>query len=103
MVEQILTPAYDVAGVAWKRAQLRSEQFKCLVVKPEQIERAIEDDVRWLEAHPTKKSVAASRQKRGMTANHGETEAAYGALLAAFGKLSADGKQAIASYLQRRT
>jgi hypothetical protein len=30
-------------------------------VKPERLQHAIEADIEWLEAHPTRKSIAASR------------------------------------------
>jgi len=59
-------PKYDdsIAGVNWKRAQLQAGQY-CYAaekVKPERLQRAIEAAVEWLEAHPTRKSIAASRQ-----------------------------------------
>jgi hypothetical protein len=51
LVAQMLPPAFDVAGAASSRT-----------VKPERLQRAIEADIEWLEAHPTRKSIAASRQ-----------------------------------------
>jgi hypothetical protein len=62
LVKQLLTPAPDIGAVAWKRAQLRAENYRYSGVKPERIERAIADDVAFLEAHPTRRSIAASRQ-----------------------------------------
>jgi hypothetical protein len=62
LVKQMLTPAPDVAAVAWKRAQMRAETYRYSDVKPERLQRAIDTDVEWLEAHPSKKSIAASRQ-----------------------------------------
>jgi hypothetical protein len=62
LVSQMLTPAPDAAAVAWKRAQLRAENFRYADVKPEELQRAIDADAEWLGAHPTKKSIAASRQ-----------------------------------------
>jgi hypothetical protein len=62
LVKQMLTPAPDVAAVAWKRAQLRAEQYRYTDVKPERLQHAIDADVEWLAAHPSKKSIAASRQ-----------------------------------------
>jgi hypothetical protein len=62
LVKQLLTPAPDAGAVAWKRAQLRAENYRYTDVKPERIERAIADDVAFLEAHPTRRSIAASRQ-----------------------------------------
>jgi hypothetical protein len=61
-VKQLLTPAPDIGAVTWKRAQLRAENYRYSDVKPERIERAIADDVAFLAAHPTRRSVAASRQ-----------------------------------------
>ena len=64
LVAQMLTPAFDVAGVNWKRSQLRAVQYRYCAekVKSERLQHAIEADIEWLEAHPTRKSVAASRQ-----------------------------------------
>jgi hypothetical protein len=62
LVKQLLTPAPDVGAVTWKRTQLAGEQYAHVGVKRERIERAIADDVAFLEAHPTRRSIAASRQ-----------------------------------------
>jgi hypothetical protein len=62
LVKQLLTPAPDAGAVAWKWAQVRAENYRCTDVKPERIERAIADDVAFLEAHPTRRSIAALRQ-----------------------------------------
>lgn len=59
---QLLTPAPDVAAVTWKRTALRSGEHKYTDVTTERIARAIADDVAFLAAHPTRKSIAASRQ-----------------------------------------
>jgi hypothetical protein len=69
LVAQMLTPAFDVAGVNWKRAQLRAGQYRHAAekVKPERLQHAIEADVEWLEAHPTRKSIAASRPRSRTT------------------------------------
>jgi hypothetical protein len=64
LVKQMLTPAPDVAAVAWKRTQLRGGQYRYTDVKPERLQCAIDADVEWLEAHPSKKSIAASRQAK---------------------------------------
>jgi hypothetical protein len=64
LMKQMLTPAPDVAAVAWKRAQLRAENYRYSGVKPERLQCAIDADVEWLEAHPSKKSIAASRQAK---------------------------------------
>jgi hypothetical protein len=62
LVKQMLTPAPDLAAVAWKRAQLRAGNYRYSRVKPERLQRAIDPDVEWLEAHPTRKSIAAACQ-----------------------------------------
>ena len=51
--------------------QMRGRQLRHTGVKPERLQYAIDADVEWLEAHPTRKSIAASRQ-----ANGGKDEAA---------------------------
>jgi hypothetical protein len=48
------TPAPDVAAVAWKRVQLRAENYIYTDVKPERLQRAIDADVEWLKAHPSR-------------------------------------------------
>jgi hypothetical protein len=54
VVKKLLTPAPDGGAVAWKRAKLKSSDFPYLPVKKERVERAIADDVAFLEAHPTR-------------------------------------------------
>jgi hypothetical protein len=61
LVKQLLTPAPDVAAVTWKRTQLADGQYEHAGVKRERIEHAIATDAEWLAAHPTKRSIAASR------------------------------------------
>jgi hypothetical protein len=68
LVARMLTPAFDVAGVNWKRAQFQAGQYRHTDVKPERPQHAIEADIEWLEAHPTRKSIAASRP-RGKTSD----------------------------------
>jgi hypothetical protein len=48
--------------VTWKRTQLADEQYKHVGVKRERIEYAITADAEWLAAHPTKRSIAATRK-----------------------------------------
>ena len=55
LVKRMLTPAPDALAVAWKRAQLRAENYKYTDVKPERIERSIAEDVAFLAAHPTRR------------------------------------------------
>ena len=56
VVKQLLTPAPNVAAVAWKRAKLSGGDFSYLPVKPERVERVIADDVAFLAAHPVRRS-----------------------------------------------
>jgi hypothetical protein len=57
LVEQLLTPAWDVASLTWKRSVLaRRNEYDYASVKKERIERAIADDLAWLAAHPTRRS-----------------------------------------------
>jgi hypothetical protein len=58
VAKKLLTPAPDLGAITWKRAKLKSSDFPHLPVKKERVERAIADDVAFLEAHPT-------RAKRG--------------------------------------
>jgi hypothetical protein len=58
VVKKLLAPAPDLGAVTWKRAKLKSSDFPHLPVKKERVERAIADDIAFLEAHPT-------RAKRG--------------------------------------
>ena len=54
VAKKLLTPAPDLAAITWKRAKLESRDFLQLPVKKERTERAIADDVEFLEAHPTR-------------------------------------------------
>jgi hypothetical protein len=58
VAKQLLTPAPDLGAITWKRAKLKSRDLPYLPIKKERVERAIADDVAFLEAHPT-------RAKRG--------------------------------------
>jgi hypothetical protein len=59
-VKKLLTPAPDAGAIIWKRAKLASRQFPHLPAKAERIERAIADDVAFLDAHPTRINKGAS-------------------------------------------
>jgi hypothetical protein len=57
LVEQLLTPAWDIASVTWKRAVLaRNDYVIGPYVKAERVEKAVADDLAWLAAHPTRRS-----------------------------------------------
>jgi hypothetical protein len=60
----MLTPAPDTAAVAWKRAQLRAENYRYTDVKPERIERAIAEDVAFLAAHPVRSNSETMARRR---------------------------------------
>jgi hypothetical protein len=72
IAEQLLTPAPDVGAVTWKRSQLRDQQWRYSVTD-KQVERAIADDVVWLEQHPTKKSLLAAAQAKYRKSRKPET------------------------------
>jgi hypothetical protein len=61
---QMLTPAPDMGAITWKRGQLRGRQWRWTSTTDKQVERAIADDVAWLEQHPTKKFLLAAAQAR---------------------------------------
>jgi hypothetical protein len=63
LVEQMLTAAPHLAAVAWKRAKLASESWEYCDVKPERLQRAIDADVEWLAAHPSRKSANSLADK----------------------------------------
>jgi hypothetical protein len=56
----MLTPAPDMRSVTWKRAELKAEHHKHTDLKSERIERAITDDVEFLRAHPTRRSLGSN-------------------------------------------
>jgi hypothetical protein len=56
VAKQLLTPAPTLADVAWKRAKVKSDDFKQLPITLARAERAIADDVAFLAAHPTRRS-----------------------------------------------
>ncbi len=59
--KHLLTPAPDVVSVNWKRHQLSKTYIG---VKKELVEKAIADDIAFLDAHPTRNS-RANKQRRG--------------------------------------
>jgi hypothetical protein len=62
---QLLTPAPDLCAVTWKRAQLRAGNYEHIAgMSRQRIERAIEADAAWLAAHPSKRSMAATRRRQ---------------------------------------
>lgn len=61
-VNQLLTPAYQVAGVLWKKAHLIADGIKYLPVESGQVERAIEADEAFLASHPVRQTPTADRR-----------------------------------------
>ena len=60
LMAKLLTPAPTAADIAWKRAAFKAGQHVYTDVKPERIERAIADDVEFLKAHPTRRSLLSN-------------------------------------------
>lgn len=56
VAKQLLTPAPTLADVAWKRARVKSDEFKRLPITQARAEQAIADDLAFLAAHPTRRS-----------------------------------------------
>jgi hypothetical protein len=56
VAKQLLTPAPTLGDVAWKRAKIKSDDFKQLPIALVRAEQAIADDVAFLAAHPTRRS-----------------------------------------------
>jgi hypothetical protein len=54
VVKQLLTPAPDMAAVAWKRAKLAGRGFTHLPITRERAEQVIGDDLAFLTAHPAR-------------------------------------------------
>lgn len=55
LTEQLLTPAWRSADVAWKRKALAAREHRYTDLTDEQIERAIQEDVEFLTAHPMRR------------------------------------------------
>jgi hypothetical protein len=55
-VKQMLTPAPDAAAIAWKQKTFARGDYRHIDANPEQIKRAIADDLAFLAAHPTRRS-----------------------------------------------
>jgi hypothetical protein len=61
----MLTPAPDQNAVNWKLAKVRGKHSTFNFpsdVDSKRLQRAIEADVEWLKNHPSRKSIAATRQ-----------------------------------------
>ena len=60
IMAQLLTPASTLAEVEWKRAAFKAGDHRYAGIKSERIERAIADDVEFLKAHPTRRSLGSN-------------------------------------------
>jgi hypothetical protein len=56
VAKQLLTPAPDGGAVTWKRAKIKSDEFKHLPITLARAEQAIAEDLAFLAAHPTRRS-----------------------------------------------
>lgn len=64
LVKQLLTPGWNVASAAWKRTVLeRNDYVIGIHVEAELVQRAIDDDLAFLAAHPTKRSIRATKKQ----------------------------------------
>lgn len=68
VAKRLLTPAPDGGAVAWKRAKIKSDEFKRLPITLARAEQVLADDIAFLAAHPTRRSnseaMARSREFR---------------------------------------
>jgi hypothetical protein len=64
IAKQMLTPAPDLGAATWKRAKLKSSDFKHLPIKAARAEQAIADDVAFLAAHPTRRGIDSETVSR---------------------------------------
>jgi hypothetical protein len=64
VAKQLITPAPTLADVAWKRAKVKSDDFKQLPIALARAERAIADDQVFLAAHPTRRSNSEMMARR---------------------------------------
>jgi hypothetical protein len=60
IMAQLLTPAPTAREIEWKRAVFKHGDHEHTDIKPERIERAIADDVEFLKAHPTRRSLGSN-------------------------------------------
>jgi hypothetical protein len=63
LVAQLLTPAARVADVNWKRAEFGRREWQFTAVKAQRIEKAIADDVAFLQAHPARQPCRKARSE----------------------------------------
>ncbi|KJC37714.1 hypothetical protein [Bradyrhizobium sp. LTSP857] len=55
LAKQLLTPAWQTAGVTWKQKALAAGRHKYTDLTDEQIESAIQQDIEFLAAHPRRR------------------------------------------------
>jgi hypothetical protein len=64
LVVQLLTPAPKLNDVTWKQRVLASGELQYCDVPPERVQKSIDADIAWLDAHPTKKSKPMSTEAK---------------------------------------
>jgi hypothetical protein len=64
VAKKLITPAPTLADVAWKRARVKSDDFKQLPITLARAERAIADDQAFLAAHPRRRSNSETMARR---------------------------------------
>jgi hypothetical protein len=64
VAKQLITLAPTTAAVAWKRAKIKSDEFKQLPITLTRAEQAIADDSAFLAAHPTRRSNSEAMARR---------------------------------------
>jgi hypothetical protein len=64
VAKQLLTPAPTLATVIWKRAKIKSREFKQLPITLARAEQAIANDHAFLAAHPTRRSNGEEMTRR---------------------------------------
>lgn len=72
LVVQLLTPAPTLNDVTWKQRVLASGDLKHCDVPPERVQKAIDADIAFLAAHPTKKSKPMSTEAKERRRNFKE-------------------------------
>jgi hypothetical protein len=64
LVKQLLTPAPNLAAVAWKQNALARGKYEYSGLTPERLKRAIDEDLAFLAAHPVRQSKRESAKAK---------------------------------------
>jgi hypothetical protein len=62
VAKRLITPAPTLADVAWKRAKVKSDDFKQLPIALARAEQAIADDLAFLAAHPVRRGSGSNSE-----------------------------------------